>query len=176
MTSSFVLQQYFLGPQFSWWFGTLNTFDYFLYHNTVPLALSLYFYFFSVSYSDLFSSLCRRSKDVIVLSNFSLISLHLLQRFYPFISPTVIVKKTEKTVTNLPWNLSAEFSLECLNAYKIRTGSRLNFSVLSTAIPPWTRPISSEFLCVFTFSEFLILVNFFLWNLCQIFPFSLPLV
>lgn len=101
------------------------------YHNTVPLALSLYVYFFSVSYSDLFSSLCRRSEDLIVFSNFSLISSHLLQRFYPFISPTVIVKKTEKTVTNLPWNLSAEFSLECLNACKIRTGSRLNFSVFS---------------------------------------------
>ena len=134
MTRSFILQQCFLGPQFSWWFGTLNTFDYFLYHNTVPLAFSLYFYFFSVSYSDLFSSLCRRPKDLIVLSNFSLISLHLLQRFYPFISPTVIVKKTEKTVTNLPWNLSAELSLECLNAYKIRTGSRLNFSVFSHSV------------------------------------------
>lgn len=55
MTPSFALQQYFLGPQFSWWFGTLNTFDYFLYHNTVPPALSLYFYFFSVSYSYSYS-------------------------------------------------------------------------------------------------------------------------
>ena len=50
-TPSFAPQQHFFGPQFSWWFGTLNTFDYFLYHNTAPPALSLYFYFFSVSYS-----------------------------------------------------------------------------------------------------------------------------
>ena len=49
----------------------------------------------------LFSSLCRRSKDLMVFSSFSLISLHLLQRFYPFISPTVIAKKTEKTKSQI---------------------------------------------------------------------------
>lgn len=137
------IQHSFRGPHFSLCFGTFNTFDHLLHHRTLLLAslttlcfevCILTFFLFPILLHFL-PSLEDRS-----MWSFSLHFLYLLtcpQRFcLSSICIATIIGKTiawermrggaaregrKEKVLNLLRNLSAKFSLECLNVLKIST-------------------------------------------------------